>query len=196
MRALIRLCLCLTLAACAPDASGTAPDADPATGVNPITGDAISTSSLDATAEAATALPDLPDPAPAATVDASQNTAPVAAAVEPDAAADSAATTAAEAPPPEETATPEAAPDVPQAAKSDAQVRCERGGGKFVLLGSGNDLRACVKMTRDSGKRCDEKRDCQGQCLARSRTCSPVDPLFGCNEVLQNGGQAVTLCLN
>lgn len=178
--------LCLALAGCQAGGAGGTTATDPAAALNPITGDAISTTSLDA---------DLPDPAPAGVVDASQDTgtaaaepkaAPVEAKAEPEAAA----------PLPEEVAVPQAAPQVPQAAKSAAQVRCERGGGKYVTVNSNSNLRSCVKITRDAGKSCDREGDCQGQCLARSRTCSPIDPMFGCHEVLQQNGQAVTLCVN
>jgi hypothetical protein len=32
-------------------------------------------------------------------------------------------------------------------------------------------------------------------CLARSGTCAPIMPLFGCNEVLDKQGRRVTLCI-
>lgn len=74
-------------------------------------------------------------------------------------------------------------------------IACQRRGGNWSRIGEGN-ARACVRQTRDAGKRCDADKDCQGVCLARSGTCAPVDPLFGCNEVLQDDGRRMTLCLN
>ena len=53
----------------------------------------------------------------------------------------------------------------------------------------------CIRTTRDAGKSCDSKTDCEGECLARSRTCSPIKPLFGCNPVLMDTGAEVTLCI-
>ncbi|MGQ0565535.1 MAG: hypothetical protein ACT4OK_10745 [Gemmobacter sp.] len=91
-------------------------------------------------------------------------------------------------PPPEE-----AAP--PPAPLSPAALACQRRGGRYIKTGSG-DLRACVKETGDGGKQCRRETDCVGSCLARSGTCAPVTPLFGCNEIFQADGRRVTLCLD
>lgn len=93
---------------------------------------------------------------------------------------------------------PEPAPEVPPevvAPLSPAAIACGRQGGRFVSVakGAGN---ACVRTTRDAGKACRRETDCEGRCLARSGTCSPIDPLFGCNEILQANGTRVTLCLD
>ena len=88
---------------------------------------------------------------------------------------------------------PEAAPPAPPL--SPAALACQRKGGRYIKTGSG-DLRACVKVTGEEGKRCARETDCSGSCLARSGTCSPVTPLFGCNEILQADGRRVTLCLD
>lgn len=82
----------------------------------------------------------------------------------------------------------------PAVVKSRAQVACERRGGTWSRIGD-SDSRACVRRTRDAGKECRRDSDCQGACLARSRTCAPIDPLFGCNDVLQDNGMRVTLCV-
>lgn len=92
------------------------------------------------------------------------------------------------------TATPPATPPVPEVLKTPQQLACEKRGGAWMAVGQGQ-ARACVKRTRDAGRKCDTKSDCQGQCLARSGTCAPVDPLFGCNEVLENG-RRVTICID
>jgi hypothetical protein len=55
---------------------------------------------------------------------------------------------------------------------------------------------SCIRQTRDGGKQCDSKTDCQGECLARSRTCAPIQPLFGCNAVLMDNGAEVSLCID
>jgi hypothetical protein len=91
-------------------------------------------------------------------------------------------------------ATSPAEAEVP-APLSPAAQACQRKGGRYVKTGSG-DLRACVKETGDGGKQCSRETDCVGSCLARSGTCAPVAPLFGCNEILQADGRRVTLCLD
>ncbi|MBD3765388.1 MAG: hypothetical protein IE927_11870, partial [Rhodobacterales bacterium] len=54
----------------------------------------------------------------------------------------------------------------------------------------------CVRPTRDAGRACTRQTQCQGYCLARSGTCAPFAPLFGCHDVLQADGRRVTLCLD
>lgn len=92
-----------------------------------------------------------------------------------------------------ETPAEEAAP--PPAPLSPEALACQKRGGRYVKTGSG-DLRACVKVTGEEGKTCRRETDCIGACLARSGTCAPVTPLFGCNDILQADGQRVTLCLD
>jgi hypothetical protein len=79
--------------------------------------------------------------------------------------------------------------------KSAAQVSCEKKGGVFANVGRSGTF-SCQTRTNDSGKACQSENDCSGSCLARSRSCAPLDPLFGCNEVLQADGRRVTLCID
>ncbi len=95
----------------------------------------------------------------------------------------------------EEIPVPEAAAPVPQEQKSAARLACEKRGDMWVKTGK-SSVHTCVKRTRDSGKKCTNGTQCQGECLARSRTCSPYQPLFGCNEILQDNGVRMTLCLD
>jgi hypothetical protein len=91
---------------------------------------------------------------------------------------------------------PGAAPDLPPvgAAAVEAQrAACEARGGNFRALGA--SVSFCQRQTGDAGKACAGARDCEGVCLARSRSCAPLAPLPGCNEVLASGGQVVTECL-
>lgn len=145
--------------------------------------------------------------------------APTSAAVTPDAADAAASADAGENPPPadapEDSASPDAAEETagaeadtaaaegteaevteppPAPALSPAAQACIKRGGKWVGTGSGG-LMACVRITRDAGKSCRKEADCQGYCLARSRTCAPYTPLFGCNEVLGPSGERTTICL-
>lgn len=92
---------------------------------------------------------------------------------------------------PEAQAAPAAAPVAP---RSEAQLRCEARGGVWSRAG-GEASFACVRRTRDAGRSCRKESDCEGFCLARSGTCAPVTPMFGCNDILQKDGRRVTLCL-
>jgi hypothetical protein len=83
----------------------------------------------------------------------------------------------------------------PETPKTEQQLACEKKKGKWVRKGKG-DLWICVFSTKDSGKQCTRESQCEGVCLARSRTCSPLKPLLGCNEILQDNGARVTLCID
>ena len=96
---------------------------------------------------------------------------------------------------PAEPLTSEPEPTEPEAPRSPEQLLCEKTGGQWAVAGlSGAYI--CVKPTRDGGKLCRKKTDCQGLCLARSGTCAPFTPLFGCNEVLEKDGRRMTLCID
>ncbi|MGR3290123.1 MAG: hypothetical protein ACU0C9_02845, partial [Paracoccaceae bacterium] len=71
---------------------------------------------------------------------------------------------------------------------------CLDRGGRF---GAGRQINTfvCYQDTKDANKSCAVSTDCQGLCLARSRTCSPVIPLLGCHEVLGRLGVRSTLCI-
>ena len=88
-----------------------------------------------------------------------------------------------------------AADVVPAELKSPQQLQCEKKQGVWSVAGD-TGARICVYQTRDGGKACTKGTQCQGQCLARSGSCSPITPLFGCNEILDDGGRRVTLCIN
>jgi hypothetical protein len=188
-RALLTLALAMPLmAACQlalPGRGGPVADA------NPITGGSITTTTLDAAPLAASA--DAPDPA----------IPPAQSASDPNAATDRNAATDAqpnndtqpEARPTEVQPTEAAAPTAPVQSKSPSQIACEDDGGTWARAGDGGGM-ACIRQTRDGGKQCDSKSDCQGECLARSRTCAPIRPLFGCNAVLMDNGAEVNLCID
>lgn len=54
----------------------------------------------------------------------------------------------------------------------------------------------CFLPEPDAGKTCTKKTDCEGMCLADTRTCSPVTPMFGCFEFLDETGQKVGICID
>lgn len=181
MRALISLVLVL-LAACTLALPGGKADA-PA----PLATEAIEVTTLDApkgqTAPAANA-------APAKATDVT-TAADAATPATPDTATDATARPVN----PATAATEPAATAAPPAPLSPAALACKKKGGRYIKTGS-SDLRACVKETGDGGKHCKRETDCIGSCLARSETCAPISPLFGCNEILQADGRRVTLCLD
>ena len=92
------------------------------------------------------------------------------------------------------TSEPDAAAE-PEAPKPPEQLLCEKTGGQWAMAGT-TGAYICVKLTRDGGKMCRKKSDCEGLCLARSGTCAPFTPLFGCNEVLEKDGRRMTLCID
>lgn len=143
---------------------------EPAADINPITGDEITVMPLDTTVGEA-AADDLPLEPLAEELPVDPVTE-----VEP----------AAEASPVQE-----AAPVF----KSPEQIQCERRGGTWARAGK-SEARTCVKQTRDGGKQCTKGTQCEGLCLARSGTCAPLAPLFGCNEILEDDGRRVTLCID
>lgn len=192
---LMALCAALTLVACVAPGS---PDPK-VKGPNPITGDAIEVTALDAApangAVAGKAGQTLPAK-DAATAGAAPDQPPAAAAVEkpgqkpklrPEKIGDAGKADAPQA--------PEAAPAVPEATKSATQLACEKKGNVWASAGK-SGAQACVMRTRDGGKHCTKASQCEGLCLARSQTCAPYKPLFGCNEILQDDGSRVTLCID
>jgi hypothetical protein len=174
----LRFALCALLL-CACQMAGPAGD------VSPITGDTITVTPLDAPVDDTAATGPAAADAPAE----SEAEAGPAAEESPEAAAGaSPAEPVTEAEP---AAEEEAAPPL----KSPEQIQCERRGGRWARAGK-SEARTCVKQTRDGGKQCTRGTQCEGLCLARSGSCAPVTPLFGCNEIFEDDGRRVTLCID
>lgn len=177
-RFFIAICLPVLVAGCQLAAPGAG--AGSADGVTPnaITGDAIEVTVLDAApiAGSPTELSEAePAPDQGEATPTPADPAPAAAETQ---AAPQADLAAGIAPPP----------------KSELQLACEKKGGYWSPAGNGS-LRACVFPTRDAGKQCSRESQCESHCLARSGTCAPFNPLLGCNEILQDDGARVTLCI-
>ena len=83
-------------------------------------------------------------------------------------------------------------PPVGEALVAQERETCEADGGTFGRAPNGLNL--CFRTPRDSGRSCTQNADCEGVCLARSRTCAPLIPLVGCNDVLIAPGRAITEC--
>lgn len=73
------------------------------------------------------------------------------------------------------------------------EAQCRDDGGRWGRTPSGSGY-VCYRDTRDGNQSCLRATDCEGVCLARSRTCAPVTPYFGCHEVLTAGGVRATVC--
>lgn len=180
-RAMIMAVLAVFLQGCVPGAL----TGDAATGNAPtLVGEDVATTTL-------------ADPLAPAMVDAAEPLVPVAAT---QADADAAGPDARPKPRPDDSAegaaeVPSPEPVVAEVAKTREQIRCEKAEGRWQAIGGGAG-HTCVRKTRDGGKSCEREGQCDGQCLARSRTCAPFDPLWGCNDVLQEDGRRVSLCLN
>lgn len=78
---------------------------------------------------------------------------------------------------------------------SPAELACVKRGGSWRKAGKSSG-ETCFTQTRDAGKSCQRESDCQGFCLARSNTCAPFTPMFGCNDIVQDNGVMVTLCID
>lgn len=148
-------------------AETTGPETRPE--ANLITGGAIEVTSLDA--PATTQAP--PVAAPPATVPVAQTAAPQTAIPQ----------------------TADTAPEVPAIPVSPQALECLSTGGTWGRV-MGTIGYSCFRPTRDAGKSCRRQTDCETECLARSRTCAPITPMFGCNTVLQADGREVTLCID
>ncbi len=74
------------------------------------------------------------------------------------------------------------------------RASCVEKGGRFGAGGTAGSF-LCYMKTRDANKSCTRASDCDGLCLARSRTCAPIKPLFGCNDVLAENGALSTVCI-
>lgn len=88
----------------------------------------------------------------------------------------------------------EEAPTIGPELADRAEAACARDGGRWTQR-SDSVTMVCFRTPPDANKQCTTRADCTTQCLARSRTCAPVTPLFGCNEVIGLDGAVSTLCI-
>lgn len=88
------------------------------------------------------------------------------------------------------------APPLPEGSVSMTRAEralCEAEGG---TVGRGGMLASeqCFKPLPDAGKSCGTASDCEGMCMADTRTCQAITPQFGCFEFLDETGRKVGLC--
>lgn len=74
------------------------------------------------------------------------------------------------------------------------RAACEKVGGRFGRSANGFTF-VCYRQMSDANQPCASADDCDGLCLARSRTCSPVEPFYGCHEIISSGGFRQTQCI-
>ena len=75
------------------------------------------------------------------------------------------------------------------------QAQCEADGGTWGKIPDAEG-HVCYRRTRDALKSCRVESDCESFCLARSRTCAPTVPFFGCHDVLTSSGMVSTVCVD
>ncbi|WP_102226072.1 hypothetical protein [Acidimangrovimonas sediminis] len=90
--------------------------------------------------------------------------------------------------------TPPQLPPTGKAMATQDDDRCLASGG--VWSHEDGKARVCIHYTKDAGKICTRSSECDGACLARSGTCSPVKPLLGCQSILTDSGMRMTQCVN
>lgn len=89
----------------------------------------------------------------------------------------------------------DAPPPVGEALIAAQAAQCAADGGNWGRIPDAAGF-VCYRTTRDAFKPCLRESDCDGFCLARSRTCAPTKPFFGCHEVLSSNGTVSTVCVN
>lgn len=75
------------------------------------------------------------------------------------------------------------------------RTSCEAEGGQFQG-GEESGRYICYQTTKDANTSCSQASDCEAGCLARSRTCAPIKPMFGCHEFIGSSGLIEEVCLN
>ena len=77
--------------------------------------------------------------------------------------------------------------------EAEARLKCAKDGGRWGAI-PGNASSTCFQNAPDAHESCTRESDCASLCLARSRTCAPTVPFFGCHEVLSSSGVPQTRC--
>lgn len=84
--------------------------------------------------------------------------------------------------------------DPPMSELRARQAECLAQGGNFAPAGLYGH--ACFLATPDAGKACSRASDCTDTCLADTRTCNPVSPMFGCYGFLDADGNRIDICVD
>lgn len=89
---------------------------------------------------------------------------------------------------------PDPLPPVGEKLVAQQRLDCEKRGGRYGPGGASGAL-FCFTTPRDAGKSCSRASDCSTSCLARSRSCAPIEPLVGCQDILTDDGARMTQCI-
>jgi hypothetical protein len=84
--------------------------------------------------------------------------------------------------------------DPPMSELRKQQAECLEQGGTFAPAGLYGH--ACFVEMPDAGKACRRATDCTGTCLAETRSCARVEPLFGCYAFLDADGNRIDICVD
>ena len=76
-----------------------------------------------------------------------------------------------------------------------AEAACIAEGGAYRLAGAFVQY-LCIKPTADAGQSCQKESDCNSLCLAETKTCAPVTPMFGCHSILMEDGEEAEICID
>ncbi len=76
------------------------------------------------------------------------------------------------------------------------QADCEAQDGRWGVAGAFNPNPICTLPTPDAGQSCSVESDCSGMCMADTKTCSTVSPLFGCHVFLDEAGETFEMCID
>lgn len=77
----------------------------------------------------------------------------------------------------------------------DSLETCEAAGGHWDYGGLRHQ-QLCFMPQPDAGQACSKASDCNGVCLADSKTCSPEHPIFGCYSYLREDGSESMICVD
>ncbi|THD75688.1 hypothetical protein E7681_04325 [Thalassobius vesicularis] len=76
------------------------------------------------------------------------------------------------------------------------KAACEAAGGTYAPGGIFSPEYICFTENPDAGKSCRKATDCTDTCLADTRTCNKVSPMFGCYSYLDEKGKKVEICVD
>ena len=75
------------------------------------------------------------------------------------------------------------------------EAACVADCGMYRLAGAFMQY-LCIKPTPDAGQSCRKESDCNSFCLAETKTCAPVTPMFGCQLILLEDGTEAEICVD
>jgi hypothetical protein len=76
-----------------------------------------------------------------------------------------------------------------------ARAECVMRGGATGRGGIMQD-EICIRPTIDAGKACTDNDQCETFCLAETKACAPLTPMFGCFATLKDGAETPMLCVD